>query len=52
MLSNWLKDEEDSSLPPMRKRFEEEDISIFPVPLGIHGEIGMIVVGSERRGLP
>ena len=47
-----LNDEEDSSPPPMRKRFEEEDISIFPVPLGIHGEIGMIVVGSERAAFP
>ena len=52
MLSNWLKDEEDSSPPPMRNRFEEEDISIFPVPLGIHGEIGIIVVGSEREAFP
>lgn len=52
MLSSWLRREEDISLPPAQKRFEEEGISIFPVPLGIHGEIGMIVVGSERTGFP
>ena len=52
MLSNWLKDEEDSSPPPMRNRFEEQDISIFFVRLGIHGEIGMVAVGSERADFP
>ncbi len=52
MLGNWLKDEEHGSPPPMRNRFEEEDISIFPVTLGIHGEIGIIVVGSEREAFP
>ena len=52
MLSNWLEREEDRSLPPAQNRFEGEDISIFPVPLGIHGEIGMIVVGSERADFP
>ena len=36
----------------MRNRFEEQDISIFPVPLGVHGEIGMVVVGSERADFP
>jgi len=52
MLSNWLKREGHDSLPPTGSRFAREDISIFPVPLGIHGEIGMILVGSERAGFP
>ena len=52
MLSKWFKDEENSLSPPMRNRLEERDISIFPVPLGIHGEIGMVVVGSERADFP
>ena len=52
MLSAWLEREEDRSLPPAQNRFEGEDISIFPVPLGIRGEIGMIVVGSERADFP
>jgi len=51
MLSNWLEREEDS-LPLTRSRFGAESISIFPIPLGIHGEIGMIVVGSERADFP
>ena len=52
MLSKWLKDEEDSSPTPMGNRFEEQDISIVPVPLGIRGEIGMVVAGSERADFP
>ncbi len=52
MLSKWLKDENDSSPTPMRNRFEEQDISIVPVPLGIRGEIGMVVAGSERADFP
>jgi PAS domain S-box-containing protein len=52
MLSKWLEREENISLPPAQNRFEEEDTSIFPVPLGMHGEIGMIVLGSERADFP
>src|SRR5271156_4706746 len=51
MLSNWLKDYGEDSLPPAGRQFGE-DIAIFPVPLGIHGEMGMIVVGSERADFP
>jgi len=32
--------------------FGVEDISTFPLLLGIHGEIGFIVVGSARVGFP
>jgi len=52
MLTSWLEHEGNSSLRAARNRFEEEDISIFPVPLGIQGEIGMVVVGSERADFP
>ena len=52
MLSNWLERDRDVSLPRAQDRFEAEGISIFPVPLGVHGEIGMIVAGSERADFP
>ena len=52
MLSNWLERDTDVSLPPAQHRFEEEGISIFRVPLGVQGEIGIIVVGSERTDFP
>jgi PAS domain S-box-containing protein len=40
------------SLPPIRDRFGNEDISIFLVPLGLHGVIGILVVGSRRADFP
>lgn len=40
------------SLPQIRNGSGVEDISIFPVPLGIQGEIGVIVLGSRRTGFP
>lgn len=50
MLSGWLK--RDGGIPLSRTSRVGENISIFPVPLGIHGEIGMIVVGAERADFP
>lgn len=52
MLSKCLKDEEDNLPPPIRNRFEEQDFSIFFVPLGVHGEVGVVAVGSERADFP
>ena len=39
-------------LPQMRYRLGVEDISIFPLPLGIQGEIGTVVLGTTRAGFP
>ena len=47
MLDSWLKPHREP--PPFQLG---ENISVFPVPLGVHGEIGMIVVGSERADFP
>jgi len=52
MLGNWLTGDGENSLPPKGSQFGGEDIAIVPLPLGIHGEIGMIVVGSERADFP
>lgn len=52
MLSNWLERDGDNSPPLTGSQIGAENISVFPVPLGIHGEIGMIVVGSERVDFP
>lgn len=50
MLSGWLR--RDRGIPLPSSSPFGENISIFPVPLGVHGEIGMIVVGSERADFP
>jgi PAS domain S-box-containing protein len=55
-LRNVLRDslaaEAQGSLLHIPHRLGVEEISIFPVPLGIQGEIGMIVLGSNRVGFP
>src|ERR1700689_750685 len=51
-LNRWFVVDGQKSLSGIRHRFGNEDISIFPVPLGVHGESGMIVVGSRRRDFP
>ena len=39
--------------PPLaRNRIGDEDISIVPLRLGLHGEIGVIVAGSHRAEFP
>ena len=51
-LNPWFGVDGQSSLPAMRHRFGDEDIAIFPLPLGVHGENGMMVVGSGRLDFP
>ncbi|MGA8270395.1 MAG: PAS domain S-box protein, partial [Candidatus Sulfotelmatobacter sp.] len=40
------------SLLQLRDRLGVDDISILPVPLGIQGEIGLIMLGCDRPGFP
>ena len=40
------------SLLQRRIRFEDEEFSISQLPLGIQGEIGLIVLGSNREAFP
>ena len=51
ILRDWLGNGTQVSLPP-GDGFGGVDISIFPLPLGVHGEIGVIVVGSGRVDFP
>ena len=50
MLNEWLNAWRNVAAD--RHRFGEEDISICSVPLGVQGEIGMIVLGCERADFP
>ena len=52
MLGDWFEGHAQESLASTRNRLGEKDISIVPVPLGVHGETGMIVVGSNRADFP
>ena len=40
------------TLPRIQSRLGNKETSIFPIPLGIQGEIGVLVVGSDRVAFP
>jgi thioredoxin reductase (NADPH) len=52
MLGDPLTAYAQGSLPQTRNQLEAEGISIAPAQLGVHGEIGVIVLGSNRQGFP
>src|SRR5215469_15787824 len=52
LLSDWFENDGQDSLPATRKRFGDKGISIFPVPIEIHGGTGMILAGSSREDFP
>jgi len=52
MLGDPLAAYAQGSLLQIRNQFAAEGIAIAPVQLGVHGEIGVIVLGSNRAGFP
>ncbi|HTU45555.1 MAG TPA: PAS domain S-box protein, partial [Bryobacteraceae bacterium] len=52
MLFHELGDDPRKWAPVMRGPLEGGDISVVPLRLGMHGEIGLIAAGSERTGFP
>ncbi len=52
VLENWLGPDPQEWPALMRNRVEDRDISIVPLGLGLQGEIGVIVAGSERADFP
>ena len=52
MLNNWFDGDGQKSLPATRERFADKGISIFPVPLEVHGGTGMLLVGANRADFP
>src|SRR6202167_542507 len=51
-LEYWLGPDPQQWPPLMRNRVGDRDISIVPLRLGLQGEIGVIVAGSERADFP
>lgn len=49
-LSSWLRGEHAASQP--RMRYGGADFAISRLPLGVHGELGVIVAASERADFP
>jgi len=52
MLGDPLAAYAQGSLPQIRNQLAAEGIAIAPAQLGVHGEIGVIVLGSNRAGFP
>jgi thioredoxin reductase (NADPH) len=52
MLGDSLAAYAQGSLPQIQNQFAVEGIAIVPAQLGVHGEIGVIVLGSNRTGFP
>jgi PAS domain S-box-containing protein len=52
LLGNPSADYARGSLPQIRNGLGVEGVSILPAPLGVQGEIGVIVLGSNRAGFP
>jgi len=52
MLGGWFEGNAEELFASTPNRIGGKDISIIPVPLGVHGETGMILVGSSRVDFP
>jgi PAS domain S-box-containing protein len=52
MLNHWLGDDPQKWPPLVRNPIGDGDISIAPLRLGLHGEVGLIVAGSQRADFP
>ena len=52
VLKQWLGAAPQEWPPLMRNHLGDRDISIVPLGLGLQGEIGVIVAGSEREDFP
>lgn len=51
-VGDWFGDDPQARLSPARKSLGDRDISLFPLRLGLHSEIGLIVAGSQRADFP
>jgi PAS domain S-box-containing protein len=52
VLKYWLETDLQQWPPLMRPPLGDQDISIVPLGLGLQGEIGVVVAGSERTDFP
>lgn len=52
LFQNWSGDHVHEWSRVVRIAFEDEDLSIIPLSLGLQGEIGILVAGSQRADFP
>lgn len=51
-LQPWLKNDSQKLPAVVRNFFGKPAVTLAPLPLGMHGEIGVIVAGSQRADFP
>ena len=51
-LDDWLNEDRIDRPSQTRRKIGDQEISIFPMRLGIEGELGLVVAGSRRAGFP
>jgi PAS domain S-box-containing protein len=51
-LNQCLKNDSRKWPPLLRKLLGDGEVSIVPVPLGLHGELGIMVAAAEREDFP
>ena len=52
MIGHYFSGEPHALPPILRQSIGDQDIGLVPLQLGLHGEIGLIVVGSHRDDFP
>ena len=52
IVAECFGDESQQSHPALRTLLGNKEVSLFPVPLGLQGEFGMIVIASDRPDFP
>ncbi len=52
LVNHWLGDDHLKSPRLVRNPLGDDELSIVAVPFGLQGEIGIIVVGAQRRDFP
>ncbi len=52
LIAEWLKEQGVEPAPQTRRQIGNREIAFLPVRMGIEGELGLIVAGSQRAGFP
>ena len=52
VVTEWIGGDFQQSVTALRTRLGNEDVSLFPIPLGLQGEFGIMTVASDRLDFP
>jgi len=52
ILEDWREEGQKGWNTPIRYPFDDGEISVFAIPMGLHGNLGFLVAGSRRASFP